>query len=218
MLTIKNKNKYLHEEGFTLVELLVATSIFAIVAIGAISVLLGAQTAYKRISNNRIAIDNINLVLDSMSREIKFGTNYGCINQSGNFSSSLYYLSFSSSTVFGDSVGNNCNAVSFIPQGSNNKRMVYYFDTENKTINEVDYEFLGGNYINKSDFPITSKDLNIDVFWLNIKGTTDTDYLQPSVQIYISGIMSFVKNGQNNIVSTTTFSGQTTVSQRILDN
>lgn len=208
-------------EGFTLVELLVATSIFAIVAVGAISVLLGSQAAYKRISNNRIAIDNINLVLDTMSREIKFGSSYGCINPSGNFATSLYYPSFASSTIyttFADSVGNNCNAIIFTPQGATSTKVVYYFDTDKSTLNEADYDLSAGTYILQNDFSITSQDLNINAFWLNIKGTRDDDYLQPKVEIYVSSIAFLTKNTQTNVTSTTTFAGQTTVSQRILDN
>ena len=127
--------KFNIEKGFTLIELLVATSIFSIVAVGAISILLGSQTAYKRISNNRMAIDNINLVLDSMSREIKFGSNYGCINTSGNFFLSSNYPSFDSSTIFGDSVDTNCNALVFTPQGASSTRIVYYLDKDKFTLN-----------------------------------------------------------------------------------
>lgn len=206
------------QDGFTLIELLVATSIFAIVAIGAVSVLLSSQVAYKRLADNRIAIDNINLVLDSMSREIKFGTDYGCINSSGNFTSSSYYSSFPPNTVFGDSVGNSCNGLVFAPGGATTTRIVYYLDTDKATLNEADYNLSGGSFIRQADFPITSTDLTINSFWLTVDGTRNDDYIQPSVEIYVSSIVALTKNKDRVAIATTTFSGQVLVSQRILDN
>lgn len=217
-MNIKNNAKFNLQEGFTLIELLVATSIFAIAAVGAISILLGSQAAYKRLSNNRTAIDNINLVLDSMSREIKFGSNYGCINTSGNFSLSSNYLSFPSNTVFGDSINNNCNALVFTPQGASSTKVVYYLDTDKATLNESDYNLSGGAFMRQTDFPITSPDLNINAFWFKVIGTRNNDYLQPSVEIYVSSLVTLTKNAQNSVVATTTFAGQVMVSQRILDN
>ena len=211
--------KFNIEKGFTLIELLVATSIFAIVAVGAVSVLLGSQTAYKRLSNNRMAIDNINLVLDSMSREIKFGSNYGCINTSGNFSLSPNYTSFAQSTIFGDSIDNNCNALVFTPQGASTTRMVYYLDTDKSTLNEITYSLSGITFTQQTDFPITSPDLDIKSFSFKVVGTRDDDYIQPRVDIYVSSIVSITRNNRNSLmVTTTNFAGQTTVSQRILDN
>ncbi|MBP9765814.1 MAG: prepilin-type N-terminal cleavage/methylation domain-containing protein [Candidatus Pacebacteria bacterium] len=206
-------------KGFTLIELLVATSLFAIVAVGGLSVLLSSQTAYKRISNNRMAVDNINLVLDTLSREIKFGSNYGCINSNGNFLSSSNYNSFASSTIFGDSINNECNAVVFTPQGSNTQKVVYYLDTDKSTINEAEYDLSGGIYTLKVTYPITTQDLVLDTFWFNVIGTGVNDYLQPKVRIFVSGIIILNKDLQKNIiVSTTTFAAEVVSSQRILDN
>lgn len=206
------------ENGFTLIELLVSTSIFAIVAIGAISILLGSQAAYKKLSNNRMAIDNINLVLDSMSREIKFGGNYGCINTSGNFISGSYYQSFASSTVFGDSIGNDCNALVFTPQGASSTKIVYYLDVAKATLVEANYELSGNTYIHQADYPITSPDLSVNSFWFKVIGTADNDYLQPSVRIYVSSVVTLNNNIQNAAVATTTFAGEVVISQKILDN
>lgn len=210
--------KFNIEKGFTLIELLIATSIFAIVAVGAVSVLLGSQTAYKRLSNNRMAIDNVNLVLDSMSREIKFGSNYGCINTSGNFFSSSNYPSFASSTIFGDSLDNNCNALVFTPQGASSTRIVYYLDTDQSTLNETYYSLSGTTFIKETDFPITSPDLDINAFSFKVTGTRDDDYIQPRVEIYVSSIVTLTRNNRSSLIATTTFAGQVTVSQRILDN
>lgn len=224
MVNVNNMNrKFLFkkintENGFTLIELLVSTSIFAIVAIGGISILLSSQAAYKKLSNNRMAIDNINLVLDSMYREIKIGGNYGCINTSGNFISNSYYQSFPSNIVFGDSIGNNCNALVFTPQGSTSTKVVYYLDTDKATLVEADYELSGNTYIHQVDYPITSPDLSVTNFWFKVKGTASNDYIQPSVEIYVSSIVTLTNNIQNTAAATTTFIGEVVISQKILDN
>lgn len=205
-------------KGFTLIELMVATSLFSIIAVSGISILLGSQAAYKRISGNRVAVDNINLVLDTMSREIKFGSNYGCINTSGNFLASSYYNYFASSTVFSDSINNECNAFVYTPQGTTTQKIVYYLDTDKSTINEADYVFNNGNYDLSLDFPISTSEFVVNSFWFDVKGTQVDDYLQPKVIILASGVITFVKNSQRDNVATTTFSAQAGASQRILDN
>lgn len=224
MVNVNNMNRKFFqkeintEKGFTLIELLVSTSIFAIVAIGAISILLSSQMAYKKLSNNRMAIDNINLVLDSMSREIKFGGNYGCINSSGNFISSLSYPSFASSTAFGDSISNNCNALVFTPQGATSTKIVYYLDTDKATLVEANYALSGNTYVHQADYPMTSPDLSVNSFWFKVVGTANDDYLQPSVKIYMSSVVTLNNNSQNTAAATTTFAGEAVISQKILDN
>lgn len=218
MKNIFFEKKIKGEDGFTLIELLVATSLFAVVAIGAVSILLSSQAAYKKLSNNRTAIDNINLVLNTMSREIKFGSRYGCINNSGDFTTSIYYQSFASSTIFGDSIANNCNAIVFSPQGATSTKTVYYLDVNKSTLNEANYELSGNNYTLQSDFSMISPDLSISSFWFKILGTANDDYIQPSVEIYISSIITILNNVKNTAGATTTFIGEAVISQKILDN
>ena len=73
---VNNKIKYGSEEGTTLVEMLVALSIFAIfltVAIGGfIQALANQRLVLKLVS----ATDNMSMVLEQMMREMRVGTNF----------------------------------------------------------------------------------------------------------------------------------------------
>ena len=62
--------------GFTLIEIMVAVSIFVIVAFIVTSTLLVILDASRRANKIRLIVDNINFSLDSMSFKIKFGKNY----------------------------------------------------------------------------------------------------------------------------------------------
>lgn len=204
-----------NQKGFTLIELLVATSIFTVVALAGIAILVSSQRVYKRISGTRVATDNINLVLDTMSREIKFGSKYSCVNVPSinqNFSPNSTF----NYSIPNDSNGSDCDAIAFIPQSSSSSKILYYFNKSTLSINEADYV----NDVLQKDLQMTSSELKIDTFWLKISGaSTDiNNSLEPKVIIFASGLIDTVKNNQGIVVATTTFDLQTTISQRGLDN
>ena len=217
---LKNNNP----KGFTLIELLVATTIFTIIAVGGISILLSAQRAYKRLSENRIAIDNINLVLNNMSREIKFGTDYRCGNSNTTqdfTNTSLYsYLTIANIDSLSTLPNNFCNAIIFTPQDSTTTRIVYYFKRSNMSINEADYVLNNdqSTFNKKLDIVMTSSDFSINDFNASISGVGNNDNLQPKVTILISGLIDINRNSQSGTVATSSFAVEQVVSQRTLDN
>lgn len=216
------KNKY--EKGFTLIELMVATSLFAIVAVAGVSILLSSQRAYKRVSNNRVAIDNTNLVIDSISREVKFGRKYGCVNTSTgpyvSWNDNLFnYLSFSSTLLTNEESGF-CNALAFTPETDEDRKIVYYLDSNAKAIHQAEYIFnvTTSAFDLDKDYILTSNDFIVNNFWIKVSGISVTDYKQPSVHIYMSGIVNLVKDNQGIVTSTSTFAIETYLSQRSIDN
>lgn len=70
------------QKGFTLVEMIVALAIFAIVALVAIGALLKVTDANKKSQSLKTAINNLNFALESMSREMRVGFNYACYENS----------------------------------------------------------------------------------------------------------------------------------------
>ncbi len=210
------KNKKINKtlKAFTLMELMVSTTIFTIAAVGGLSVLLASDRAYKRVSSNRVAADNVSMVTDTVSRELKFGSSYSCVNANGNFASSSNYqiLPSTSSEVFP------CNAVSFFPQGYITKKIVYYFNSGSKSINEVTYIKNGDdNFAFNSDIPITSTDFEVINLSFQITGNSVDDFLQPKIRFFISGIIFTSKNTLGENIATSTISVQGVVSQRVLD-
>jgi len=73
---ILNKNTLL--SGFTLIEMLVATSIFITVMLAAIGALTVSNETSKRAQQLRVSMDNVNFAMESITRSIRMGTNYVC--------------------------------------------------------------------------------------------------------------------------------------------
>jgi prepilin-type N-terminal cleavage/methylation domain-containing protein len=218
IIYLKSKFKFNDfKKAFTLIELLVATSLFAIVALAGISILLASQTVYKRVSLTRNTTDNLNVVMDSITRQIKFGTNYACVNSVGSFNNSPLYNSFSLPTS-GDNSDGSCNAIAFIPQDNAlSSSTVFYIDKNNYSLNQVDYDFSGTKI---EDYPLTSPDLQVDKFVIKVLGSkkiSESDFLQPKASIFISGVIDSQKNFQSNIVSTSSFSLESVISERLID-
>ena len=62
--------------GFTLVELMVAVAIFTIVATTAGSALMGIISANKKARSIQSAMNDVNLALESVSKDMRMGTDY----------------------------------------------------------------------------------------------------------------------------------------------
>ncbi len=63
-------------EGFTLVELMVSVSIFAIVTLITSGSFIVLADIYRKTQTNRAVIDNLNLAMDTMTLQIREGKNY----------------------------------------------------------------------------------------------------------------------------------------------
>lgn len=68
--------------GFTLVELIVSMALFIIVVFITTSAFLTLSTLSKKASTTRIAMDNLSVVIESMTRNIRTGYTYRCSNES----------------------------------------------------------------------------------------------------------------------------------------
>jgi prepilin-type N-terminal cleavage/methylation domain-containing protein len=68
--------KFKDKKGFTLIEMMVAVSIFVIVAFIVVSTLLTMSYAYKKAQKMRLLMDNFNFALQSISLGIREGTKY----------------------------------------------------------------------------------------------------------------------------------------------
>lgn len=85
MIHHEQKNK-----GFTLVELIVAVGVFAIVITIALGALIGILDANRKIRITRTATDNVNNVLDQMVREIGSGKLFYCEASTNHDEADLY--------------------------------------------------------------------------------------------------------------------------------
>jgi prepilin-type N-terminal cleavage/methylation domain-containing protein len=62
--------------GFTLIEMMVAVSIFIVVAFVVTSTFMVAMDAYRKAQQIRLTIDNVNYAMDTMVLEIREGNRY----------------------------------------------------------------------------------------------------------------------------------------------
>src|SRR3989344_1570356 len=95
LISLRNHNK-----GFTLLEMIVSITIFTVVALVAVGALLKVVDANKKAQSLKSTINNLNFALDSMSREMRVGSNYFC-SETCNGSSGNWTVSFESSKPSG---------------------------------------------------------------------------------------------------------------------
>jgi len=109
----KIKDKRLKiSQGFTLIEMIVSVSIFTIVMFVSVGALLAITDANRKANSLRIVMDNLNFAMDSMSRNLRTGSGYGC-----------------------EGAGNCANGGSFITFTDQNNILVRYsYDTNAKGI------------------------------------------------------------------------------------
>ncbi len=98
-------------EGFTLIELMIATALFVIIAVIALSAILSSNVAYKKTDDMRAITDNLTFALEDMSRNLKVGYNYSCdLETSSGVLSDCPY-----SSVGGNSGNSPSASVGFVP-------------------------------------------------------------------------------------------------------
>ena len=66
------------ERGFTLIELMVSLSLFAIVVTVSLGSILGIFDANRKSRSLKAVMTNLNLATEEMSKEMRYGTNYHC--------------------------------------------------------------------------------------------------------------------------------------------
>jgi type II secretory pathway component PulJ len=64
--------------GFTLIEMVVASTLFITALVLMVGALLSMEVASRKARNTRVAMDNVGAALDSMSRNLRMGTSYHC--------------------------------------------------------------------------------------------------------------------------------------------
>ncbi|HAE36628.1 MAG: hypothetical protein UR85_C0004G0034 [Candidatus Nomurabacteria bacterium GW2011_GWF2_35_66] len=181
-MNILNKLKK-NKEGFTLIELMVATSLFTIVMLMGVGALVTSSNSSKSAQKLRIAVDNVNLAMETMTRELRTGTHFYC---GGNMTP--YFVGDCPAGTFGDIITFNPQQVGVNPPS----RVGYYL--KKRVVNGVDQ----GTFTlqrcevfatNCSD--IVSSNVNVTKLKFYVKGSElpPTDTIQPSVEILMNGVV-----------------------------
>lgn len=174
--------------GFTLVELIIAVTLFTLIASFSIGAVLSIFDAHRRAQSTKTVVDNLNLSIENMARNVRFGKSYFCGISSG-------LTSTSNCPNGGAALSVTFNATT---------RIVYRW---NGTINDpIQKSENGGSTF--SD--ITSPDTKVQYLKFYVLNTDD-DNEQPYVIVVIKGYVG------NKATTQSSFTIQTVMSQRQLD-
>ena len=176
------------KKGFLLIELMVSMSVFTVIMLIVAGSIISVLDANSRNQNKKIALDNLNYVIESMSRDIRYGTTYRCsmsgdLNQPLNCATGFYAFAF---------------------KDSNNNNIIYT-SSSNKIIRSIN----GGSWQDVT----SNQEIIIEGLYFRVVGALPygSDYLQPMVIVNVSGYVGSEVNTRSY------FDLQFTVSQRKLD-
>ena len=182
------------DKGFTLVEMIVATGLFAVVMLVSVAALLSLVNANRKTQALHSVMNNLNIALDSVVRSIRMGTTYHCgegsYAETQGCSNGNFVFAFESFN--GD-------------LGDTQDQWVYFHDPTTKRIYKS--EDSGAN-----SFAITAPTVTIDSLTFYVVGTDTGDTEQPKVVITVKGTA-----GADQARTKTQFHIQATAVQRILD-
>ncbi len=185
-------------QGFSLIELMVSLTVFAIVMVvstGTLITLIDANAKAQALSS---AMTNISFALDSMTREMRMGYHYSCKNTDESTTEALGSINTTTNCTSGG------NFIAFTRE-RDDVRMGYRL-----VGNVLEQKIGGGNWV-----PLVASDVIIDTFKLVVKNTNTYngtgDENQPTIDLILDG---YVNNG---LETNTDFNIQTHIVQRRLD-
>lgn len=186
-----SKNTFTAKKGFTLIEIIVALGIFALVMMITLGAILAIVGANKRAQAYHSVLNNLNLSIETMVRDLRTGYRYEC-NGSGDCPTNP-----GSSVTF---VSN--QYAQFVEDEDTEYHVEYGYDSAVKRI----YKKVEGG---EKQY-LTSEQVEISQLEFYVNGTDSSDETQPQILILIRG--SALIGGQR-----AQFNIQTFVSQRKLD-
>ena len=172
--------------GFTLVEMLIAVAVFSMALVVGVGALYSAQSINTKLQATHIIMDSVNLSLEVMTRNIRYGSSFYCASDlndnSGNSTGSTNNCKYDPIVITSGG-----GKIVFKPVGSTvSDRIAYYLDSSNR-LTEA-YSTDGG-----VTFPqikqISSDEVSITGLRFYVIGSkpspTDTD--QPMITMILSG-------------------------------
>lgn len=189
------------KRGYTIIETMVAVSLFIVIVTYGMGTLLSANLLHRKSKDMRSIMDSLSFVMEDMSRNLRTGYNYYCITGSDDLSN-----------VSTTKSGSNCWGVAFeSATGSTsnpNDQWVYYINNNGKIFRSTQGPYVVSNFIQ-----LTPDEVVIDSgSSFSVLGAEPPpgDSQQPFVNARLAGKITY-----KNVI--TPFSLQTSVSERLLD-
>ncbi len=177
--------------GFSLIEILVAVSVFSVAVTISMGALMSISDAQQKILALRIVQDNLSYAFDTMGKEIRTGSSYHCGADINDFLATPRDCSVfpgGPSFTFLNGVGDKIT-----------------FRLNNSRIERV----LNGNLANV--LAMTSPDTIINALSFYVTGSPTNDKIQPRVTVILKGTAGIKEKIKSHI------NIQTTLSQRLID-
>jgi prepilin-type N-terminal cleavage/methylation domain-containing protein len=213
----QNKNiKIKSARGFTLIEMLVATAVFMSVMTVAVSALITIINADKQSQNIKTTTDAVTFAIDTMSRDMRVGTNYECMISSGAGKFAPYTDQNSGKSTLDCTAGS--NAVGYINNSNPNQGIVYTFTppTSANLSGELAELTCDTDFKNCSSEDLISSDSganisNVTFYVIGADGASlpGLARTQPRVIITASGVIP-----ETTSTTTTEFDLQTNIDER----
>lgn len=192
-MTIRTK-----ERGFTLVEMIVAVGLFAVVMTVSVGALLALVNANRKAQALQSVMNNLNVAVDGMVRSIRMGSTYHC-GSGGSYE-------VSADCPAGDTL------FAFEPFHTGTTAIppwLYWFDHDENGVGRL---FKSENGTIAGGVEMTAPEVSIDSVKFYVVGSERGNGEQPKVLIIIKG-----SAGNTRITTQSTFHIQATAVQRILD-
>lgn len=183
------------QSGFSLVEMLVAVALFAIVMMVSTGALLSLIDANRKAQALHSVMNNLNIALDGMVRSIRMGDTYHCGN-AGTYSNVRDCENGDTLLAFEPFGGDS---------GDSSDQWVYWYDANAQQIFKSED---GGS----TGFAVTAPEVQIENMQFYVTGTTVADTEQPKVVIVVQGTAA-----PGDARTETTFNIQASATQRVLD-
>ncbi len=146
--------------GFTLIEMIMSVGVFTIVALIAAGALLAIADANRKAQAFKSVVNNMNFALESVTRNLRTGSEYSSIG-------------FSQGNCLNDYV----NGISFISQEGTSLSYKLQGTQITRTIS------------GKNPIGITAPEVIVDRFCFLIEGTETGDDIQPHTLMLVGGFM-----------------------------
>jgi prepilin-type N-terminal cleavage/methylation domain-containing protein len=182
------------QKGFTLIEMLVAVFVFSIIMTIATGAIFSIVSANKTSQALKSVMDNLSSAVDTMSREIRYGENYNCVD---------------SSPTLNDPASCSTAGSSFIRFVNKDGQRVIYTFTDEFDGNNEEALYRCIERVSDDCFRMTAEEVDIDNLRFYVSGASLDEPDHPKVLITISG-------KAKHRSSVAPFDLQTMVSQRTL--
>ncbi|MCA9358724.1 type II secretion system protein [Candidatus Kaiserbacteria bacterium] len=211
------------QSGFTLIEMIVSLALFSTVITVSVGALLTLIATNQDLQNEQTVMTNLSFALDSMTRELRTGTNYYCDAQNSKNSGSSGEKIFRDGDALdfdpvqdctsGNSNSRTYQGISFIEGGKSitkiaNTRIVYFYDSTDGKI----YRRISG----QNAQPITSSDIYIQKAEFFVSGSKPQSAGGAGINDQ-AVITVYIEAREIDGTEKDPYKMQTTVTQRTLD-